>query len=301
VVQASGQDNGALVRLIAPDGQVVGEVEGELDEPHRLAAAPVSGTWRLSVERSSMNLRDVGIRVEHVPPYLATGEKAVLQPVQKPGPLLASWSFDEGKGDRVRDDSGVPAADGVASQCKWARGVRGTCLDFDGEKSHVRIRHNYSLDGLREFTLSAWVNLRRLPEQGHGASVVNKGPEAPVQHFWWWIGYPPSYSLILEMGNEKYQWGTSFASKPLEWELGRWYHVAVTYRWDGKNATARLYRDGELVGEQTKDEEFHAGDYDIIIGSYSSTNIHGLDGFIDEVKIYDTALEDDAIKRLATR
>lgn len=299
VLQAPGEGNGAAVALLDPEGKQAASASGELDEPERLEAEPVGGLWTLVVDRAGMALRDLGVRLEHVPPYVGTGVDSVLRPVEKSGPILALWSFDEGQGEWAGDTSGPPTADGALHGCAWAEGVRGKCLEFTGAGSHVRVPHNYGLDGLREFTLSAWVKLRALPEQGNGGSLINKGPEAPVQHFWWWIGYPPNYALVLEMGSENHKYGSSFASTPLEWELGRWYHVAVTYRWDGKQGVARFYRDGTLVGEQTKDEEFHAGDYDVILGSYHAPDIHWLQGWLDEVSIYDTALSAEEVKTLA--
>ncbi|MGD9518605.1 MAG: LamG domain-containing protein [Armatimonadota bacterium] len=299
MVQAPGPNNGASVTLKGPDGRTAAEASGELDEPQRLEAVGQAGTWTVEVTSAGLDLREVGLRLEHVPPYVATGAQALLRPIEKPGPLLAWWPLDEGKGEKAGDRSGTPPSHGTISGCKWAQGRLGKCLEFDGQQSCVVVRHNYTLDGLTEFTLSAWGKLRRLPEPGHGATIINKGPEAPVQHFWWWIGYPPSYPLILEMGNEKHQWGTSFTSQPLEWELGRWYHVAAAYKWDGKQAVCRLYRDGKLVGEATKDEELHSGDYDVVVGSYLEAGFHRLNGFLDDVRIYDVALGEEEIERLA--
>ena len=107
-----------------------------------------------------------------------------------------------------------------------------------------------------------------MPVQGNGNTIVNKGPEAPVQHFWWWIGYPPDYALVLEMGSEAHQWGAGFGSGALQWELGRWYHVAAVFDSDGAKSTVTHYRDGEVVGAATRDEAFHCGAYDIKIGDY---------------------------------
>lgn len=290
VVQAPGADNGASVKLVRPDGSVAAEASGELDEPTRLKAPGTGGVWALDVARGEMPLRDVGVRVEHAPPYVCTGAKALLQPTPKRGSLLAWWPLDEGKGEVAHDRSGPPPADGAVGNCKWAQDARGPVLELGGEHSRVFVPHNYNLDDLREFTLSARVKLRRLPVGGHGQSIINKGPEAPVQHFWWWIGYPPDYPLILEMGNEKTQWGTGFTSKPLTWEIDRWYAVAVACRWDGKQSVARFYRDGQFVGEATKDEEFHSAQYDVYLGAYWGGDMHGLDGFLSDVRILDKAL-----------
>jgi len=299
LVQAPGKGNGAVVSLVAPDGKTAASAQGELDEPTRLEAKATGGVWSLVIEKGAEGLTDVGVKLEGLPPYAATGADCVLRPPHKPGPLLGYWPLDEGKGTVAHDASGQPALDATVNNCQWAQGKRGKCLEFMGKGSCVRVPHTWCLDGLRQFTLAAWVKLRARPERGHGGTLINKGPESPVQHLWWWIGYPPTHRLVLEMGNEKHKYGTSFTSQSLKWELGRWYHVAVTYHWDGQQAMARLYRDGELVGEGTKNEELHSGSYDLLIGAYNTSGSHGLQGWLDDVRIYDRALSDDEVKALA--
>jgi len=176
----------------------------------------------------------------------------------------------------------------------WAPGKIGTCLQFDGQSGSVLIPAEYSYHGLKHFTLSAWVKLDGLPLQGNGNTIVNKGPEAAVQHFWWWIAYPPNYALTLEMGNQDHEWGASFGSDPLQWELGRWYHVAAVFDSDGTSSTVTHYRDGQAVGTSTRPEAFHSGTYDIKIGDYGG--MHWMNGCIDEVKMWDQALTAEQIQ-----
>ena len=97
-----------------------------------------------------------------------------------------------------------------------------------------------------------------------------------MQHFWWWIGYPPSHPLILEMGDENHQWGVSFGTGSLEWTLERWYHVVVVLQCNGTESTVTHYRDGRPVGSSARDGEFHSGSYDLRIGSYGGP--HWMDG-----------------------
>ncbi len=300
-VQALGPNNGARVRLVQPDGSPAGEVSGELDDVAELTLTADGRVWSIEIEPAGLPLHDVAVRIDGAPPYLCTSAAALLRPQRKRSDLLGWWPFDEGQGATAYDKSGPPTLDATIISGRWADGVRGRCLAFNGSDTRVLVPHFWGLDGLREFTLSAWVKLRSMPEQGHGFTVIGKGPEAPVQHLWLWIGYPPSYRLILEMGNERHKYGTSFVSQPLKWQTGRWYHVAATYRWDGKRAVCRLYRDGQLVGEGTKDEELHSGSYALSIGCYNRGRAHVMDGFIDEVRIYRRALSADEIKKIARR
>jgi hypothetical protein len=153
---------------------------------------------------------------------------------------------------------------------------------------------NWAYNNLTAFSLSAWVKLDGLPQPGNGATLVNKGPEAPVQHFWWWIGYPPDYRLILELGSDKHQWGHGLASTALQWELGRWYHVATTFTSDGQNCKGFFYRDGQPIGEASFTEGFHSGGHDLKLGVYGG--LHWLNGTLDEVKLWDRVLTPEEVQ-----
>ncbi len=131
-----------------------------------------------------------------------------------------------------------------------------------------------------------------VPTYGCGAS-------APGQHFWWWIGYPPDYPLVLELGNEKCQYGKSFETGHLAWDLGRWYHVAVTCTSGGGKTTVRHYREGQEQGSRTTDDDFHSGTHELFLGTYG--NMHTLRGTLDEVKIWDRILSASEIQREAQR
>ncbi len=308
VAWAPGRGNGGRVVLRRPGGLEAGRVEGELEQAEAIEAEAARGIWQIAVEAApGLRVRDVRLRVEGAPPYLCTDPGALLRPQEKRGDLVAWWKFDEAAGDVARDASGPPELDGMIFGAQRIAGKIGRALQFDGKRAQVVVPHDYNLDNLTEFTVAAWVRLDKLPERGSGRTIVGKGPEAPVQHLWLWIGYPPAYRIILEMGSEKHRWGTSFASRELKWELGRWYHVAAVYKWDGQKARAWIYRDGELVGEGEKDELLHSGDYDVIIGGYGGSRgaagpvarIHMMVGAIDDVRIYRRALGPEEIRRLA--
>jgi hypothetical protein len=298
-VQAEGEGNAAAARIRSPDGKVVAEASGEMEEEALLEAAnPNAGAtavWTLEVGRvGDQPLRDVAVRLDGVPPYLCTSPSALLTAQEKAGDLVAWWRLDENSGIAAGDNSGPPPLSGTVHGARWTAGRHGSALLFEQNGDAVLVRHNYNLDSLREFTLQAWVKLSAMPVPGNGNTIVNKGPEAPVQHAWWWMGYPPGYPLILEMGSAGHQWGIGLSSDPLQWELGRWYRVTVALRCDGQQSVARHYRDGEFVGENAAPEVLHSGSYDLKIGDYG--DMHTFKGAIDEVKVWSRALTDEEIK-----
>jgi hypothetical protein len=299
LARAEGGD-GSL-KVLSPGGRAVGEQACQAGREVALAVSrgpdDKPGLWTLQVTPPKSAQGAMALDLGQAPPYLTPAGGRALAPQLKDGDLLGRWRFDEGRGATAVDSSGPPAHDGQIIDATWAQGKSGQALSFDGKASHVQIRHNWDLDILEEFTMTAWVNLRSLPTKGHGATILCKGPEAPVQHCWWWIGY--DQELVLEVGSEKHAYGTGFSTQKLSWELGRWYQVAVTFRCDGNATTAALYRDGQQLYQNTLQEAFHTGAHDLLIGAYDGGSMHVLNGLIDEVTIYRRRLSAQEIAKLA--
>ena len=300
-VSAPGANNGAQVALLRPDGKEAAGANGEFDDPLKLDVTTdiQPGIWAIEIkEIEGMLVRDVRLRADGLLPYLSPTPGGVLTPMEKTSSLIGWWKFNEGQGTVAADSSGPPPFNGTISGATWTDGRSGKALSFDGHGQSVVVPHNYVMDNLREFAVMAWVKLTALPTPGNGGTLVNKGPEAPVQHFWLWIGYPPGYALILELGNEKLRYGHGFSSGKLAWETGRWYHVAASCFSQKGITTVRLYRDGALVGEEKRDDAFDSGACDLRIGAYGG--IHALNGVIDEAKLFNQALGPDEIRREAS-
>jgi hypothetical protein len=290
VCQARKPGNAATVLLRDPSGAEAGSIRGELDAPEEIKVSPSRpGLWSIEVQPDGdQPLKGVGLQLHGLPALLSSSPESCLAVTTKPPGLIGHWALDEGDGARAADTSPPPPCDGTVSGADWVEGRFGHALHLDGKSGAVTMPANWAYNNLKAFSLSAWVRLDALPVQGNGATLVNKGPESPAQHFWWWIGYPPDYSLVLEVGNADHQWGQSFGSSAQVWELGRWYHVATTFASNADSSTARFYRDGELIGEKTLPEPFHSGAYDLKLGTYGG--LHWLNGTLDEVKLWDRAL-----------
>lgn len=300
-VCAPGAGNGGEVALLGPEGKIRASVKGELDAPEKLevAANAQAGIWCVEVKSvPGASIRDLRVRSEGILPYFSPTPDSVLIPIEKASSLIGWWKLDEGQGNLAGDSSGPPPFNGTIAEATWTEGRFGKALSFDGRRSAVVIPHNYLMDNLSEFTVMAWVKVNALPTPHNGGTIVNKGPESPVQHFWLWIGYPPNHSLILEVGNENHRYGVSCGSGKLSWEIGRWYHVAAVFSSQKGKSTARLYRDGVQVGEKTWDEVFNSGLYDLRLGSYGG--IHTLNGVLDEVKFFNQALSPETIRSEAS-
>ncbi|MCE5237782.1 LamG domain-containing protein [bacterium] len=280
----------ALLKLYDPQGAEVASAEVAATEESAVEAGqPVAGVWRLGVAPlGGAKTAEVMLTLKGPRPLLASDPRVLPEAIAKPRGLIGYWKLDEGKGESFADSSPPPPYPGAVRTATWTTGKQGSALAFDGRSSEAVIIADEPFHKLKSFSLCAWVKLNSLSQPGNGRTIVNKGPESPVQHFWWWIGYPPNYQLTLEMGNEKHQWGTSFATGALQWETGRWYHLAVTCQRDGDRVIVCHYRDGKLLARSEKQDDLHSGAYDLRLGSYGG--LHFMDGVIDEIRLFSTTL-----------
>jgi hypothetical protein len=88
---------------------------------------------------------------------------------------LASWDFEDGSGDTLRDRTGN-GHHGIIHGAKWVAGMKGKGLDFDGE-AWVEVPADSALN-VTSFTFSIW-----LKQSGNGFRVPlmeYQLPSAPV-------------------------------------------------------------------------------------------------------------------------
>ena len=199
-------------------------------------------------------------------------------PIQTPqaGPV-AAYSFDEGEGTTAEDVTGNGHTATIHG-AKWTtHGRYGGALEFDAaEEDYVSIPASEELDQTEEFTIEAWV---RPVESPLWANILMKERE----------GSGPRYSYALYQHEDEARGyfmetteGILFGEEG-SLPLGAWTHLTITD--DG--AHSRLYVDGELV--DTSPAVPVEGHGEIRIGGDSIWGEY-FDGRIDEVRIYDRAL-----------
>jgi len=234
------------------------------------------------------------VRSATTTPTPVAGNESVLEQDILNG-LVGHWKFDENSGTSAYDSSGNgnlgtltngPTRTASAS-CKV-----GDCLNFDGAGDYINFASYNSLNNLDKFTLSAWM---LMDARKYIPTIINKGPETAAQHIWW--GVRSNNQIWLELGDSAGY--ATYSSSAISWNLGQWYHLAVTF--DNTAKEVRHYRDGQLVNiVSTVGKDLNSGTYTMKIGWYwgSSPTNYDFDGSIDDVRIYNRALSATEITQL---
>lgn len=222
----------------------------------------------------------------------------------KPAPgILAHWTFDQmGENGAVADSSGhqLNGILNAQERAPFVAGVRGQALQFSG-KDFVDLReHLAALGQLDAFTFAAWV----------------RNPQFPLPILFSFSGDTERQRIQLFLARRfvrlGWQDGLHFDSmngRVDGWEPGRWYHVAVTV----EGGVARLYRDGRLlgsgsvgtkIGTPVSNPSLVKGASHAYFGRLEDGSQGGgagpqwYEGQMDDVQIYNGALDRDAIRYL---
>lgn len=202
-----------------------------------------------------------------------------------PKTFIGAWLFDEGKGDTVKDWS-ENGNDGKISGAKWIDGKFGKALEFDGATSKIDIPDSDNLNGLNEITILSWVYLRREVTSGTWNALAGKNPYA--NGYLMWIQVPRQPCGLVYVGGTRFDnWsGTDI-------DLKKWYHLAFTRNVKGE---MNFYIDGALI----KTAVSTAGPISAIAGplAIGGQSPQIIDGFIDEVIMFNTALNENDINTI---
>lgn len=160
-----------------------------------------------------------------------------------------------------------------------------TALEFDGVDDHIDCGVDASLDITDAFTFE----FRIYPhENASNRHVISRG-------IWQSGGYwVQSSATDMKGGLYLYSNGVyqNWIGPADTTELNIWQHYVVTY--DGKRV--RIYEDGEFLNEAAAGGTIKSIDVPFRIAKYSGSGCF-FDGGIDEVRVYDRALNEDEVRR----
>jgi hypothetical protein len=231
-------------------------------------------------------------RVPDGPPDVAP----VTDPALNTG-LIGYWKFDETSGTTAADSSRsghTGMLEDIDPAKGWVAGRRGGALKVTANplSSGVRVARTPAIDGIRKFTIAAWVFLNG----GNTAyqTVLSRQVDNSEAEVFNVVFVNQILTLYLpRVANRDY-----IARATVATPLSRWVHVAATF--DG--ATGRLYSDGVQVASTSYSGALVAATTPIYLGTNKNVTSMNqpLQGLMDDLLLYDTALSPALIAELAT-
>ena len=195
--------------------------------------------------------------------------------------VVGVWLFDEGNGKTVKDASRNGHDGEIIGEVAWVDGKFESALKFDG--GHVLVPHEDVMN-LRQWTMTAWIKVPKIVEPYQ----VILGKEAwPNRNYTMWIRPGVmTFGFTLPAGAQDLQVGSKVVTDD------KWHFVAGVY--DEKNLIP--YVDGEQFNPRGAAGKPATSNAPLIIGAQGPDGRNGpLKGIIDEVAVYDTALDEDEL------
>lgn len=201
--------------------------------------------------------------------------------------LIAWWKFDEGTG-KIAKDTTMYQNTATIINGEWGDGVSGSALLMNGgNDSIVIVPLSDSLKSTADaITVTAWA----YRTAQHNVDVV--GHTYPYFFF----GYHgPQFKF--QLGSRSGVFAKCYAPKKYLAVLNEWQYLAGTY--DGK--MVRLYVNGVEICTAPLTGKIVMPDEDFTLSGYMNRNdeiVDEISGKIDEVRIYNYALDPDEINAL---
>ena len=222
------------------------------------------------------------------------GSLVLLGTTSSHAELVGLWRFDEDV-DPQPDSSGNGHVGSRQGDAAWANDPeRGGVMEFDGNQDYVEVEDTDKLSIEGPITIAAWANFNQFDTFN---SILGKNGEANLNH-------PAPYDLYTNQNGDGrvqfYSGGgdntgpSSTVAAELPPEVEEWQHIAVTLNEDFEVVH---YLNGEINGEGLITTEPFDEDLPLFIGSRADF-VTNMDGFLDDVAIFDEALSEDQVNTI---
>lgn len=197
--------------------------------------------------------------------------------------LVAYFKFEEASGRDIVDASGSEHDGETVGDADRVEGKFGKGMQFDGEASYATVPAG-TLGTFEAATMTAWVKVFAMPStNSYNIVGMTSGPGA---------------GFYLELYNgtlAAWQCGPNLNASLAYTAVDEWHHLAAVYT----GTEILIYIDGvqRAKGAGTNLPDVNGMPL-MISGNHAETDNFGgsLDGIVDEVRIYDRALEADEIE-----
>ncbi len=204
--------------------------------------------------------------------------------------LVGYWKFDETKGTLTEDSSEYGNAGNLVGPTRVRGGLTNT-LRFDGVNDYVDCGTSDSFNLKGSLSVSVWINPRTFGQRGWGR-IVDRGDGTC------------GYSIFIDNTNRAVAYvvygGQIVNSQPDVITLDRWQHICVVY--DHIAQTLTFYRNGSVIGQTPySNAPTDSSGKPLVIGIRGYDENRAFDGMIDDVRIYNRALDQARIRELHNR
>lgn len=198
--------------------------------------------------------------------------------------LVGYWQFNEAAGLVAADSSDNNNTGSLINSPLWTDWA----IAFDGVDDYVTCGNDQTLNLTGSLAISACIK----PESfGHGGwgRIVDKGNGSE------------GYSFYVDAASSAIKYviygGNTVSSSPQAIELNKWQHVAVVY--DQSSGTVTFYIDGKEAGTTNyPTPPSDSSNSPLVIGIRGYDLNRAFDGVLDNVRLYNRALNADEVSNL---
>ncbi|MHB1484832.1 MAG: LamG domain-containing protein [Saccharofermentanales bacterium] len=177
----------------------------------------------------------------------------------------------------------------------YVAGKSGNAISLDGTNDYMNIPDAANLSGMPQLTLSCWVKLAQLPAQNY----VIVGKDSTDYQYRIVVDSNGYGHFVVNNVHDSWYGSGTIASWSSPLSINTWYHIVGTY--DGNYV--RVFINGALAGTGSQPiyGEITTGTSPLRIGYKSGSIIDYTRGIIDEVQIYNKALNATEVDNLYDR
>ena len=287
------------------DGTIVGQVAASDPDPQdvltfAIVAGNEDGAFEIHAETGTIRIADasaldfdlhptyvLSVEVSDAgTPSLSDSATVMIQNIDVTSGLLGHWELDEAGGTTAGDSA--QSHDGtLVGGATWTTKESGAAVQLDGVDDYVALGNPAELDVTGPVTIAAWVNVEATDEI---RNIVAHG-----------YTLSPNGEVFLRVKQGRYEIGSWNGTNhlvgfdiPAE-DIGSWVHLTGVY--DGTHW--RLYRNGVQVAAAANGTGAVSVAEDWAIGARGTGTERYFQGAIDDVRIYDRALDATAALALS--
>jgi hypothetical protein len=213
--------------------------------------------------------------------------------------LKAYWSFNEGNGTILHDNSGN-GYNGAIHGATWTTGISGGALSFDGGNDDVEF--SSPVLNTPPYSVCAWVKASSLPAGPQANYIVDNGGQSQLSFGFALLISGEGRSAVFEFEGQTPHVGYPPINKLEQYQTpaspaGVWYFLVGTFD-SSIPDSIKLYVNGSLKGTSYSYSWYYGPNEHLCIGVDSSSGEYFFHGIIDEMRLYNRVLNDDEIQYL---